>query len=191
MDNSIPKSVIVIKSIIIKYSLYATASYIIYFVLMRVLGLAPYIKLRFLNYFLYFFIGYYALKSLAAAKGGQLNYLQGLGVSYVIGALSFIFYAAIVFLYSFFDSFFMTTIFTEYPTAKVFGRFAPPFAIASEGIGLCTIVSLCLMQYFKIFSGRKGQFLFFRKNLLKNPVAGNNIGKLQTGSVNDKEREKN
>jgi hypothetical protein len=175
MYSNVPQSITAVKRIIIKYSLYAAATYVVYFLLMRVLGLAPYIKLRFLNYFLYFIVGFYALKALAISKKGELNYLQGLGVSYAIGALSFTIYGAIIFLYSYFDSFFMDTLFTEYRTAAIYGRFAPSFAVSTEGIGLCTIVSFCLMQYFKIFSERKERISFSTKNDPQNAVAGNPV----------------
>jgi hypothetical protein len=157
-----------INKIIVRYAVYATLLYVVYFLLMQLTGLAPHTELRFLNYFLYSITGYYALKHATKMKNNRLKYLQGIGIAFAVGALSFIFFAILVFLYSFFGSFFQTTVLKEFPTGFVYGIFQAPFLIASEGIGLSSIISLCLMQYFKIYSTRKRRFLFFGP--ARNPV---------------------
>ncbi|MEP7168111.1 MAG: hypothetical protein ABI855_01950 [Bacteroidota bacterium] len=143
-----------INNIILKYAFFAVSLYIIYFFLMKFIGLIYLTELRFLNYGLYFIAGYYALKTASTQKDNKFTYLQGLGIAFIVGALSFVLFALFAFVYSFFNSFFVDTILLQYPSANSMGRFVVPFLIAAEGIGFSVIFSLCLMQFFRIYTGR-------------------------------------
>lgn len=156
-------SVFEINRIIVTYAAYATLMYVVYFIIMRITGLAPHTELRFINYFLFCITGYYALKKSTQERNNRLDYLQGIGIAFSIGALSFIFFAVCVFIYSLFDPFFAVTVLKEFPSGSVFGSFQAPFLVAAEGIGLSSVLALCLMQYFKIFSRRKRWFQLLGK----------------------------
>ena len=166
MENQKKSDARILNKIIVRNAFIAAAIYILYFFIMKAAGLIYITELRFINYALYAIVGYYALKKVKTAGGGSLHYLQGLGVSFVVGSLSFVFFGIFVFFYSIIDPFFNETIWKMYPDANVLGQFGAPFLIASEGIGMSVILSLCLMQYFRIYTGRRRRFLFFGKERL-------------------------
>jgi hypothetical protein len=166
MENQKKIDAKALNKIIVRNAFIAALVYILYFFIMKVAGLIYITELRFINYALYAIIGYYALKAVKRDGGGTIYYLQGLGVSFIVGALSFVFFGIFVFFYSLINPFFNETIWSMYPTANVLGQFTAPFLIASEGIGMSVILSLCLMQYFRIFTTRRRKFLFFGKERL-------------------------
>jgi hypothetical protein len=167
--------VLMVNRIIAQYALFAALLYVAYFLIMRAAGLAPIIHLRYVNFLLYSLAGYHALRALKASRGGTLDYLQGLGVAFAVGSFSFVAFGVFIFLYSFIDAFFMETVLGEFSSARVFGRFAAPFLVAAEGIGISSILALCLMQFFKIYSVRRRKYLFFgpphRRPLMTDPPA--------------------
>src|SRR6188768_2658033 len=136
--NLLPKNIVKIG---LRYGLMAFTAYAVYFLLMRLLGLATIVELRFLNYIFLAVAAYYALRKAEAVKGWRLQYLQGMAVVFCTGLASFAYFCVFIFIYSVFDSFIIDTFFNLFTGAQAFGKFAVPFLIASEGISISAIIS--------------------------------------------------
>lgn len=142
------------KKIILKYALIVGVLYIIYFLLMKVVGLAHITELRFVNYLLFTIVGSLEIQAMKERGTNRIHYLQGLGITFITGLFSFLIMGAFIFIYSYFDTFFLDTVSKMYPASRAFVHFSAPFLVVSEGIAYSAIISFCLMQYFKKYSVR-------------------------------------
>ncbi|MFI5220468.1 MAG: hypothetical protein ACHQNT_13365 [Bacteroidia bacterium] len=140
------------KMIIFKYAAIAGFLYVIYFLLMKAAGLAHITELRFVNYLLFAIAGSLEIQTIKEKSANRIHYLQGLGVTFITGLLSFLIMGVFIFIYSFFDPFFIDAVSHMYPAAKPFAHLSAPFLVVSEGIAYSAIISFCLMQYFKKYS---------------------------------------
>lgn len=153
------------KKIILTYSMLAAGLYIVFFLIMMIFDLQVRTELRFFNYFLFFIAGYQALKKLRAVGGGNMKYLQGLAICFATGALSFITLAIFIFIYCLIDPSFLNNVSQNYPYQFIMGPFSALFLVCVEGIAMSSVISLCLMQYFRIFTGPHRRFLFFGRRI--------------------------
>src|SRR5438874_1288823 len=69
--------------IALKYSIYMVASFAFIFLIARVTGFYKHTEYRFINYFLYFPIGFAAMKQAYRENGNYLEYFNGLGVAFM------------------------------------------------------------------------------------------------------------
>jgi hypothetical protein len=139
----------------LRYGLYACAAYIVYFLLMRVVGLASVIELRFLNYAFLAAAAFFAMRRAEEVKQWRLKYLQALIIGFVTGAASFAVFGVFIFIYSLFDSFIIDMFFKMFPGALAFGRFSAPVLIASEGISFSAIIGLGVAFFFQMVSEKR------------------------------------
>ncbi len=161
------KPLTVKKNVLLKYALAATAVYIFYFMIMKTLGYAHIPEFRFLNYFLYFFITYMALYELIRVKKVRMEYLEGMAFTFILGAVSFIGFALFILIYSLFNPLFVEIAGSNMQSAGQLGIWGPACLICAEGLGISSVVSICMMQYFQAFSSKRQLFLFYRRSLLK------------------------
>jgi hypothetical protein len=138
-----------LKRTILGYGAIAAVCYIIFFLIMRSVNLLHVTELRFVNYAIFGFVGYFALKELR--KHLNLNYFQDFGAAFLTGIVSFFFLAIFLYVYLHIDA-----GFSEYLTTHVInGMNSTPSEIAIilffEGSAMSAIVTLCVMQYFKRF----------------------------------------
>ena len=151
--NLVPRTII---NISLKYALYAFIAYVVYFLVMRLIGLATVVELRFLNYLFLIVFAYYALLKAEAIKQWRLKFLQAVIVTFLTGAASFMYFAVFLFFYSLIDPIVLDTFFELFPGAAAsFGRYSAPFLIASEGISISSIIALGLAPFFQMQSDRK------------------------------------
>ena len=155
-------NIVVMKRLMIKFMLIATGTYIAYFMIMYLAGLAGIPELRFVNYILYFFITYAALYDLVMVNNVELKYLEGMAFTFTLGALSFLAFGVFVLFFSLFNSFFIDIVGREMQSASQLGIWGPSFIVFAEGLGISSVVSLCMMQYFESFS-RSGRKFRLRK----------------------------
>lgn len=152
--------------VLVKYSIIATLTYIVYFLIMLAAGLADIPEFRFANYFLFFFVTYYSLYDLVKLRKYSLEYLEGMAYTCILGTFSFLMFAAFVMVFSMFSPFFMEIVGREVQSARL-GIWGPAFIVWAEGMGITSVVSLIMMQYFQAFSSRRQMFLFYGKRLLE------------------------
>jgi hypothetical protein len=142
-----------LKKTILLHALLAAVCYIIFFLIMRAVNLLHVTELRFVNYAIFGFAGYMALKELR--KHISLNYFQDFGAAFLTGIVSFFFLAVFLYIYLHIDS-----GFSEYLTSHVVnGMSSTPSEISIilffEGSAMSAIVTLCIMQYFKRFMDKE------------------------------------
>ena len=140
----------VIKKTILQFAIFSTLSYIGFFIVIRLTGLS-YSEWGYCNFAIYCITAWYGLKAADKKSGNDFGYFQGVLITYMVGVLSFILFGLLIFIYSFFDSFFNTMVFHMFPSANAMGRFAAPFMFATEGIVFCSILSLLLIQFYRVY----------------------------------------
>jgi len=165
--NSGMKNLTIKSRVLLKYASIATLTYIVYFLVMKILGFAGIPELRFVNYFLYFFVTYYALYDFIKVKKNGMEYLEGMAFTFMLGAVSFLLFGFFVLIYSLFSPFFMEIVGREMQSAERLGIWGPTFIVCAEGFGISSVVSLCMMQYFQAFSSRRQLFLYHGKKFFQ------------------------
>jgi hypothetical protein len=149
--------------VLLKYASIATLAYIVYFLLMKIAGLADIPELRFVNYFIYFFVTYYALYDFIKVKKHGMEYLEGMAFTFQLGFVSFLLFGFFVLIYSLFSPFFIEIVGREMQTESMLGIWGPTFIVCAEGSGISAVVSLCMMQYYQAFSSRRQLFFYHGK----------------------------
>jgi hypothetical protein len=135
------------------YGLYTSIAYVVYFLIMRLAGMATIVELRFLNYIFLMIAAYYASRKAEEYKKWRLKYLQAFIVIFVTGTFSFIYFSGFLLAYSLFDPIVLNTFAEIFQGSSVFGRFSAPFLIASEGISFTSIISLGMAFFVQEYSG--------------------------------------
>ncbi len=133
----------------IRYGLMTAAALIAFLLLMRLVGLAENVELRFLNLVILItgiVMAYRRLKK--EWPGGRLEYVSGLGCGAFTSLVAVTTFAVFIFFYlMFLDPGLMSILKVEH------GRFLNPYtsalAVFFEGAFSGMIVSFCLMQYLK------------------------------------------
>ena len=174
------KNLTVKNRVLLKYAAIATLTYIVYFFIMKLIGLADVPEFRFVNYFLYFFVTYYALYDFIKVRGHGMEYLEGMSFTFLLGAVSFLLFGFFVLMYSLFSPFFMEIVGREMQSAESLGIWGPTFIVCAEGLGISAVVSLCMMQYFQAFSSRRQMFLFYGKRFFEMQKREDNARRLAT-----------
>jgi hypothetical protein len=153
--------------VLLKYASIATFAYIVYFLLMKIAGLADIPELRFVNYFIYFFVTYYALYDFIKVKKYGMEYLEGMAFTFLLGSVSFLLFGFFVLIYSLFSPFFMEVVGREMQSAQNLGIWGSTFIVCAEGSGISAVVSLCMMQYYQAFSSKRQLFLYHGKRFFE------------------------
>lgn len=136
-----------------RYGLYTCIAYIVYFLIMRLIGMVTVVELRFVNYIFLMIAAYYASRKAEEFKHWRLKYLQAFIVIFVTGAWSFLFFGAFIFVYSLVDPIVLNTFADIFPGSESSGRFSAPFLIASEGISFSSIISLGMAFFVQEYAG--------------------------------------
>jgi hypothetical protein len=141
--------------IALQYSFAITGLFVIVFLIARIFDFAKFTELRFINYFLAFFVSFEALRKLYNDSGHYVDYFNGLVVGILTVTLGQLWYAILFYIYLIFDHDFLNYLLTvEVPQNVVAPHFSIAVLLFTEGFGLSPIISLALMQYFKYKQGR-------------------------------------
>ena len=138
----------------LRHSFFLAALFAVIFLVCRVLGLYEIIELRFINYVLFFPIGFLALKRAFAQNGGHLDYFSGMMIGFLILVLGQLWYAMLFFLYLMADQSFLEFLVSQMPQPLYYPRLSIFFVMVGEGFATGAISALALMQYFKWKAGR-------------------------------------
>ena len=139
-----------ITNLAFRMAIKAGISYIIIFLLMKLIGLVHIYQLRYINTLVLFLFTVHTLKTIDLRTGNNLEYLTGLAVCIFIAAVSFSLFASFMFFYlKFFDPAFMRYLIEHAP----FGSYLSPLNTAAwlitEGLGIQISFTLIIMEYFK------------------------------------------
>ena len=138
----------------LRHSFVLAALFTAIFLVCRAAGLYQIIELRFINYALFFPLGFVVLKKAFVANGGHLSYFNGLMIGFLLVTLGQLWYAMLFFLYLQVDGAFLNFIVSQMPQPLYYPRLSIFFVMVGEGFAAGAICALALMQYFKWKAGR-------------------------------------
>lgn len=133
------------------FGIVAGLCYILYFLIMRAVGLMDNFALRHFNLVIMTIFTVAALAKINGKTRNRLEFLTGLGVSMLVAGISFALFGAFMFIYlRFLDPAFMYHIIETAP----FGQYLNPINTAGwiihEGFGSQVIISLIVVETFKL-----------------------------------------
>ena len=140
----------------LQYSFVLATSFVLIYLAARIAGLYKMTELRFINYALFYPIGFAAVRAAYKLNGNYVEYFNGLMIGFLTGVLGQFWFAILFFIYLHFDSSFVYFLSTQMPQPLLYPRLSIFFVMISEGVGMSAILSLTLMQYFKWRQGRWG-----------------------------------
>ena len=130
------------------YGLKIAAGLIVYFIIMKFLGLLHVVELRMLN--LVILVGgvFFALRKFKRTHEDHLNYFRGLVTGVATSAIGSIGFAAFFFVYvSFIDKELMQFIIENEPMGRFLNPYISAFIVALEGAFSGLLVTFILINY--------------------------------------------
>lgn len=131
-----------------RYGLLIAAGLVIFFFVMRLLGLLYVVELRAFNLVIVVLGVLGALRTMRSKLPGRFTYFQGLGTGILTGLIGSVVFAIFVFIYiSFLDTGLMQSIITNEPMGRFMNPYIVSVIIAVEGIASSLLVAFILMNY--------------------------------------------
>lgn len=143
----------------IRYGIYASVVMILYFIILNLANLADVTELRFMSHI---FIIIAAVLAIGAYKskrgGGDLPYLPGLSIGFVVGLTASFIYAVFIFVYA---NFINVSFLQELESQDYYGAQLSPFmlfaAIVILGIVVGAMTSYTLMMLYDNSGGEEAR----------------------------------
>lgn len=129
------------------YGIRIAAALIIYFVLMKLTGLAHFVELRLLNLLILVAGIYFALKKFKQLHKEQLNYFRALITGVTTGAIGSLIFALFLFIYMRVDTSMMEAITVNEPMGRYLNPYIASFIVALEGVFSGLLVTFVLINY--------------------------------------------
>jgi hypothetical protein len=129
------------------YGVKIAAGLIVYFMLMKLLGLSHHVELRLLNIFIQVGGIYYALKKFKETHGAHINYFRALIVGVSTGAIGSVIFAVFLFAYMKLDANMMQSIIDNEPMGRYLNAYMASFIVALEGVFSSLLVTFVLINY--------------------------------------------
>lgn len=129
------------------YGLKVAGGLIVYFILMRVLGLHHHVELRLLNLLILAFGIYLALKKFKEAHGQHINYFRALVTGVATGAIASLVFGLFLFIYMKVDTEMMQSIIENEPMGHYLNAYISAFIVALEGVFSSLLVTFVLINY--------------------------------------------
>lgn len=129
------------------YGLKIGAGLILFFLLMKVVGLVHIYELRFLNVIIQVAGIYYALKKFRETHGQHINYFRALVTGVSAGAIASLIFAIFLFSYLMVDSALMLDIIEKEPMGRYLNPYIAAFMVALEGIFSGLLFTFILINY--------------------------------------------
>lgn len=129
------------------YGLRLAAGLILYFILMKALGLAHHVELRLLNLVILIAGIYFALKKFKTTHQDHLNYFRALITGVATAAVGSLIFALFLFFYMKVDSAMMQSIIDGEPMGRYLNPYMASFIVALEGVFSGLLVTFVLINY--------------------------------------------
>ena len=129
------------------YGLRIAAGLILYFILMKVFGLAHHAELRLLNLLILVTGVYFALKKFKNTHEDHLNYFRALITGVATGAIGSLVFALFLFFYMKVDAGMMQSIIDGEPMGRFLNPYMAAFIVALEGFFSGLLVTFVLINY--------------------------------------------
>jgi hypothetical protein len=133
----------------IRYGIFASVAMIIYFIICNIAGLAYIEEVRFMSHVFIIIAVVLAIGTFKRNHGGDIPYLPGLGVGFVVGLTAAVIYALFIFAYA---NFINTDFLSELEDQDYYGSQLSPFilfaAIVILGIAVGSMTGYTLMMLY-------------------------------------------
>ncbi|MCW5909459.1 MAG: DUF4199 domain-containing protein [Cyclobacteriaceae bacterium] len=129
------------------YGLKIAGGLVVFFMLMKVAGLAHIYELRFLNVFIQVGGIYFALKKFRETHDEHMNYFRALVTGVATGAVSSVIFALFLFAYLSVDAAFMQDIITKEPMGRYLNPYITAFMVALEGLFSGLLFTFIIINY--------------------------------------------
>jgi len=133
----------------IRYGVFASVAMIIYFIICNVAGLAHIEEVRFMSHLFIIIAVVLAIGTFKRNRGGNIPYLPGLGVGFVVGLSASVIYALFIFAYA---NFINTDFLSALEDQDYYGSQLSPFilfaAIVILGIAVGSMTGYTLMMLY-------------------------------------------
>lgn len=130
------------------YGIRIAAGLIVYFIIMKFLGLLHVVELRMLNLVILVAGVFFALRKFKRTHEDHLNYFRGLVTGVAASAIGSVGFAAFFFVYvSFIDTELMQYIIENEPMGRFLNPYISAFIVALEGVFSGLLVTFILINY--------------------------------------------
>ena len=137
-----------INSMSLKYGGMTGIGLIIYFLLMKVLGLTHVLELRFFNFVILVVGVLFAIRHYRTVSNGLVDYLEGFGMGFLTSLISSAIFSSFLYIYlRVLDPSFMTYLIQNAPLGSYLTPFAASFAIMIEATASGSVITLLGLQY--------------------------------------------
>ncbi|HLG35389.1 MAG TPA: DUF4199 family protein [Bacteroidia bacterium] len=134
--------------LITRYSGLISISLLAYFLLMKLLGFATVVELRFLNFFILLIGLRYFLLRLKRENSGTLEYLQSLAYGFLVSVFASAFFSFFIFFYlSFIDRGMLEYLQLNQPFGEYLTSASCALVLILEGCASGAIISFALVQF--------------------------------------------
>ncbi len=147
-------SAISLRNTILKNGFICCILYIVFLLLMKVLGLLHVTELRMVNYVIFATVGFYEISHLIKKQHAYLSFLNVLITVFFTGLFSFLLFSIFTYFYSKFDSEMADLLLKN---TQNFISSMPSIVILLEGSAASIIVAFICMQYFRKFEEGEAQ----------------------------------
>lgn len=129
------------------YGLKIAGGLIVFFLVMKVVGLAHHYELRFLNVFIQVGGIFFALKKFKQTHEEHMNYFRALITGVATGAVASAIFAVFLFVYMSVDSTFMQGIIENEPMGRYLNPYITAFMVALEGLFSGLLFTFIIINY--------------------------------------------
>lgn len=129
------------------YGLRIAAGLIVFFLIMRLIGLHHHVELRLANLLILMAGIYYGLKKFKESHDNHINYFRALITGVGIGAVGSIVFGVFMFVYMKLDNGLMQSIIDNEPMGRYLNAYMASFIVALEGLFSGMLVTFLLCNY--------------------------------------------
>lgn len=129
------------------YGVRIAGGLIVFFLIMKLTGLAHDVELRLLNLFILALGVYFALKKFKQTHEDHINYFRGLVTGVATAAIGSFIFALFLFIYMKADQGLMDTIIKEDPMGRYLNAYIAAFIVLLEGVFSGLLVTFVLLNW--------------------------------------------
>jgi hypothetical protein len=130
-----------------KYGVLIAVGLIVFFVIMKLIGLANHVELRLLNLFILGYGVYIALKEFKNTHGGSLNYFRGLVTGVATAGIGSLLFGLFLFIWMMTDSSMMEWIKEKEAMGRYLNPYIASFIVVLEGFFSGLLVTFVLLNW--------------------------------------------
>ncbi|SKC79105.1 DUF4199 domain-containing protein [Ohtaekwangia koreensis] len=129
------------------YGLRIAAALIIYFIIMKMVGLSHHVELRLINLVILTGGVYYALKKFKSTHTDSLNYFRGLVTGVATAGIGSLIFGIFLFFYMKLDTDMMKSIVDNEPMGRYLNAYITAFIVVLEGFFSGLLVTFVLLNW--------------------------------------------